>query len=128
MKPKFTDTKPETKLNPSQILSLDVLLICVEKGLKLLAPFMPFVTEELWQRLPCFKAEQSTRPPSICVTKYPSRDSLKCFEDDNLEKEVGFMNYFIKTIRQTRSAYEIPNKVKTEGRDLKKKLIVQTMK
>jgi valyl-tRNA synthetase len=77
---------------------------------------MPFVTEELWQRIPVFEDEKKTRLPSICVAKYPSREVFNKFEDDNLEKEIAFMNHFIKVIRSTRSTYEIPNKIKTEGR------------
>jgi valyl-tRNA synthetase len=46
----------------------DTLYTCLEAGLKLLHPFMPFVTEELYQRLP-------RRPgdciPTIVKAKYP---------------------------------------------------------
>lgn len=112
LKPKFTDIKPGSALSENQVLCLDVLLQCAEGGLRLLAPFMPYVTEELWQRLPSFKNEK--RPPSICVAKFPHNQFTK-FEDDNLEKEVAFMNHFIKTIRGARGTYEIPNKIKTEG-------------
>jgi len=49
---------------------------CLENGLILLSPFMPFVTEELFQRLPRRRDEA---PPSICVTPYPEgvSDSLR---------------------------------------------------
>lgn len=44
------------------------LYTTLEYGLKLLSPFMPFVTEELYQRLP----RQDTSCPSICVASYPT--------------------------------------------------------
>jgi valyl-tRNA synthetase len=115
LKPKFADAKQGSKLTENQILSLDVLLLCVEGGLRLLAPFMPYLTEELWQRLPCFGSEKTTRPISVSVSRYPRKAELEKFEDDNLEKEVAFMNHFIKTIRVARAAYELPNKTKTEA-------------
>ena len=34
----------------------------------MLSPFMPFVTEELYQRLP---HDKETQPESICVAPYP---------------------------------------------------------
>jgi valyl-tRNA synthetase len=36
----------------AQRLSRMTLAVCLDAGLRLLHPFMPFVTEELWQRLP----------------------------------------------------------------------------
>lgn len=46
------------------------LWVSLETGLRLLHPFMPFVTEELWQRLPWPK--DSHRKESIMICEYPS--------------------------------------------------------
>ncbi len=53
-----------------------VLYTCLDAGLRALHPMMPFVTEELWQRLPGrgqpWRADGSIRdPPSIMVAPYP---------------------------------------------------------
>jgi len=44
-----------------------VLFITLDVGLRLLSPFMPFITEELYQRLP----RKKLMYPSICVSPYP---------------------------------------------------------
>ncbi|KAG2100061.1 tRNA synthetases class I-domain-containing protein [Suillus cothurnatus] len=47
------------------------LYSCLDHGLRLLHPFMPFVTKELWQRLP----RPPTDPtPSIMIASYPIND------------------------------------------------------
>ena len=51
------------------------LYTCLEVGLRLLAPIMPFVTEELFQRLPRRLALDS--PASIAVTPYPETDEVR---------------------------------------------------
>ncbi|THG21553.1 hypothetical protein TEA_010922 [Camellia sinensis var. sinensis] len=48
----------------------DTLWVCLDNGLRLLHPFMPFVTEELWQRLPSSRG--CTRKESIMICNYPS--------------------------------------------------------
>uniref|UniRef100_A0A673LJ00 Valine--tRNA ligase n=1 Tax=Sinocyclocheilus rhinocerous TaxID=307959 RepID=A0A673LJ00_9TELE len=50
------------------------LYTCLEVGLRLLSPLMPFVTEELFQRLPRRLAQDSTS--SICVTPYPETSEV----------------------------------------------------
>ena len=64
MKP-MTDASAPTN---TRISSQQTLYTCLDHGLRLLHPLMPFVTEELWQRL-------SRRPndttPSIMVSRYP---------------------------------------------------------
>lgn len=67
--------KPFFSSNASEYLSgrkfaQDTLWVCLENGLRLLHPFMPFVTEELWQRLP--SRSDSTKKKSIMICEYPS--------------------------------------------------------
>lgn len=42
------------------------LCAALDAGLRLLHPFMPFVTEELWQRLP--KTQQQVGVAWLCIT------------------------------------------------------------
>ena len=57
-------------------LSRYILYICLDYGLKMLHPFMPFVTEELWHRLPGRGAPWRTDgsvadPRSIMIAPFP---------------------------------------------------------
>jgi valyl-tRNA synthetase len=49
----------------------DTLWVCLDTGLRLLHPFMPFLTEELWQRLPQ-KPGVVKAKSSIMVADYPT--------------------------------------------------------
>jgi len=55
----------------------------LEGGLTLIHPFMPFLTEELWQRLPR-RANDTT--PSIVLASYPQYDSKM----DSPESEAAY--------------------------------------
>ena len=57
----------------------DVLWTLLDSGLRLLHPFMPFVTEELWQRLPRRRAETAR---SIMVAAYPVADPANRSDDE----------------------------------------------
>ncbi|KAL1662176.1 hypothetical protein GGF50DRAFT_128956 [Schizophyllum commune] len=46
----------------------ETLYTCLDHGLRLLHPFMPFVTEELWQRLP---GRPNDPTPTIMLAKLP---------------------------------------------------------
>lgn len=49
--------------------TLEALYVALETGLRLLHPFMPFVTEELWQHLP--RAAACAKVESIMLAPYP---------------------------------------------------------
>jgi valyl-tRNA synthetase len=61
-------------------------LTIYESTLRLLHPFMPFVTEELWQRLAHGGEQQSGHPVSISLSHYPQVGSMA----HNLEAERSF--------------------------------------
>ncbi|XP_043285478.1 valine--tRNA ligase isoform X1 [Venturia canescens] len=105
LKPVFQNGTPEQKMAAKRVLfqTLDV-------GLRLLSPFMPFITEELYQRLPRTKLNY----PSICVSPYPEESECP-WRNLEIEKDVDFAQKIIKSIRSARSTYNLPNKTKTEA-------------
>ena len=78
----------------------DTLWVCLETGLRLLHPFMPFVTEELWQRLPSPKGCE--REASIMICEYPS--PIEEWTDEKVEAEMEMVMVTVKTIRRLRAA------------------------
>lgn len=50
-----------------------VLYSCLDGGLRLISPFMPYISEELFQRLPRW---DDSEPPSIMVTPFPQVDKF----------------------------------------------------
>ncbi|HYA13977.1 MAG TPA: valine--tRNA ligase [Syntrophales bacterium] len=74
------------------------LLAVMKSSLKLLHPFMPFVTEEIWQTL----ADDGT---SIMVSEYPLPDDT-C-QDDAAEKQMSTIMNAITSIRNIRGEMNI---------------------
>ncbi|CAJ0572580.1 unnamed protein product, partial [Mesorhabditis spiculigera] len=86
-----------------------VLYHCAETGLRLISPLMPFISEELWQRLP----KRGTEAASIVVADYPEPEQYP-YVDKSLETRVAFAMDIVRQVRSLRSDYELTNKVKTE--------------
>lgn len=71
-------------------------------SLLLLSPFMPFITEELWQRLPRRPKDET---PSIIITKFPVYDEkLNDPEADSAYKVILDTS---KAIRSLNAEYRI---------------------
>ncbi|XP_050350770.1 valine--tRNA ligase [Nymphalis io] len=103
LKPVFVQGTEEQK-----VAARTTLYTTLEYGLKLLSPFMPFVTEELYQRLP--RADKSC--PSICVAEYPTELDTP-WRSEQLEANVDTALKIVHLIRSTRSEYNLTNKQKT---------------
>ncbi|HYE66399.1 MAG TPA: class I tRNA ligase family protein, partial [Pyrinomonadaceae bacterium] len=86
------------------------LITVLEQALRLLHPFMPYITEELWQRLPGVN-ERLLHPayrhaqPTIMLTAYPqSRAELI---DERAEWEMRALIDLISRVRNIRSEVNI---------------------
>ena len=88
----------------AKMISKAVLHTCLDVGLRLIHPFMPFISEELYQRLP--QCDDVTRPPSICVTPYPETDKFPWYSSC-LDQEVEFTLSVVKAVRSMRAEYSL---------------------
>jgi valyl-tRNA synthetase len=74
----------------------------LETALRALHPFMPFITEELWQKLP----RPATRPASIALAPYPSASDGRI--DADAERRMNVLISAIGAARAVRSEHDIP--------------------
>lgn len=82
-----------------------VLFSCADVGLRLLAPLMPFLAEELWQRLP--PRQGGPLAPSICVAPYPSAHSLESWHQPQLERCFSRVQEVVQALRALRATYQL---------------------
>ncbi len=76
------------------------LLEVLETSLRLLHPFMPFVTEELWQALPVERSVES-----IVVAPYPKEEDFP--KDPEAERDMELLKEVVVGIRAIRGDYSI---------------------
>lgn len=80
------------------------LYACLDTALRLLHPIMPFVTEELWQRLPLRgnSLDSETNPPSsIMVAPYPSVRSQ--FDTPGVDDKMSKIKEIVHAVRSIRA-------------------------
>jgi valyl-tRNA synthetase len=81
-----------------------VLVSVLEASLRLLHPFMPFITEELWQNLQGLTLAGG-KTESIMISAYPMPDGNGI--DAGAESVVSTMMEIVRSVRNTRSEYEV---------------------
>ncbi len=74
-----------------------------EETLKLLHPFMPFVTEEIFQHLSERKSSET-----IMQTMMPQMSATESQIDTDVERQMDFLQNVILAVRQIRSEMNIP--------------------
>jgi len=77
----------------------------LEKSLRLLHPFMPFVTEELWQSLKQRLPAEDLMPASIMIAPYPLADD-RAFAPE-AERVMDSVIEIVRSIRNVRAQYKV---------------------
>jgi valyl-tRNA synthetase len=90
-----------SKLSSEERATQIILYKMLEKSLRVLHPFMPFITEKLWQNLPHER-------PAIMASPWPH--AQKQFISKALDEEVADMIEVITGIRNIRSEWNIDQK------------------
>ena len=89
----------------SKVQAQQVLCYVLTQILKLLHPFMPFITEEIWQALP-------HEGDYLMLQDWPVYDEKFCFADE--ERAMELVMDAIKAIRARRSVMNVPPSKKAE--------------
>ncbi len=100
LKPRFADKGSETNR-----CAQNVIAYVLSGTLKLLHPFMPFITEEIWQNLP-------HEGESIMISNYPCADPAFDFPAE--EKKMERLIAAIRAVRNRRSEMQIPPSKKAQ--------------
>jgi valyl-tRNA synthetase len=105
-KPIFKDDSPENANRKRAAQA--TLYAALETFLRLSHPIMPFVTEELWQRLP--NRSSLTTIDSIMISPYP--ESFEEWSRPDIEANMEVVKEAIHVARSIRTDYKIANHVK----------------
>lgn len=109
VKPTMYDISDENK--DAKWAAQATLWVTIESGLRLLHPMMPFVTEELWQRLPGRGTLGETETETIMFAPFP--ECNPSYKDIGAESSMDFTMKVVNACRSLRSSYNIANKVLT---------------
>lgn len=82
--------------------SLNTLVYVLNAIVKMLHPFMPFVTEEIFQAIPHLEE-------SICIAAWPEVNDD--FSDESINDQFTYLIDIVKGIREIRTQYTIKNAI-----------------
>jgi valyl-tRNA synthetase len=83
------------------------LVFVLDRALRLLHPMMPFVTEEIWRKLPLAPAD---RADSLMIAAWPSPETLAGWRDESAEVSIGAAQEVVTAVRAVRARYCVPPK------------------
>jgi valyl-tRNA synthetase len=87
---------------PARDTAVAVLVEVHDRLMRLLHPFIPFITEEIWQKLPKREGEAAT----VTLAAFPAGEPA--WADPDAERDVEYIQSIVSTIRTVRSERGVP--------------------
>ncbi|KAG0327396.1 hypothetical protein BGZ99_007726 [Dissophora globulifera] len=100
--PMFSADEESRRIKPRLFL---VLQTCFDASLRMMHPFMPFVTEELWQKMLPETAPEAT---SVMTSSFPSIQELESWRDEAAERDMEVTLGVIQASRAMRQSHQVP--------------------
>lgn len=95
----------DEEANPAAAATTRLVLVSVlEQSLRLLHPFMPYITEEVWQKIAPMAGREVSSDDSIMLAAYPS---LTGANDQEAEQHVEWIKGVIEAVRNIRGEMDI---------------------
>ena len=92
---------------------LPYLAYVLDRTLRMLHPFMPFVTEEIWQSLKERVPADPDAPDALIVAEYPMVDVA--YFDDDAEEDISLVMETVRSIRNLRAEFRIQQHQRIEA-------------
>ncbi|MBW8042342.1 MAG: valine--tRNA ligase [Planctomycetes bacterium] len=107
--------KPRMQDEKQKPIAQNVLAFVLDQTLRLLHPFIPFITEGIFQKLneiaPAIKLKnisETQKAQALVVAQWPKR--LDSLVDEDTEKQIATVQAAIRTVRDIRNDRNIPPK------------------
>ncbi|GMH77539.1 hypothetical protein TrST_g5698 [Triparma strigata] len=100
--PGLGGTDPEVAM-----ASKKVIVYVFDRALRVLHPYMPFVTEALWHQLPRQPPANPSTPHSISLADWPMLEGETLVRDDESEAQFEVFQSLVKSIRNARAEFNV---------------------
>jgi valyl-tRNA synthetase len=94
--------------NKDKVVAQNILSTVLDKTLRLLHPFAPYVTEEIWQNLKNTISSKEMDAQSIMISSWPVCDSSE--RNQEIEDDMALVQDLIRAVRNIRSTMGILEK------------------
>ncbi|MFO8056265.1 MAG: valine--tRNA ligase [bacterium] len=102
--------KPRMQDADKSVMASQVLVVCLDQVIRLLHPFLPFITEELWSYLAEYAPRRGVDKELQCGTMCihaPWPEQRPEWIDPELEQKIGRVQEIVCRFRELRACHEI---------------------